>query len=278
MFVQRTPRLGPVPRRQRRRTEHIKCELVSPTADQNEFQSTSGENPTTNQHKEQPEVVPSTTSEEQYQQVPTDETTEDIFASLDTLLDLDNAQQCLVFSPLDSLPRLDFHDLQLDLGMLERMFETPISPICADIGILPQPAPVQTTPSIMRMFPLGPEVERAGGELAIQTQQLAERLLQQMRERGLQLPGNAFEIEGILHNAAMRSAALHSAAIHSASLRTAALRTNLAEATPTPPTVSTEVNSPLMKAWNVANSRPCFPKVEETAVPSELWLGPSNQT
>lgn len=39
--------------------------------------------------------------------------------SLDDLLVMDNARQCLVFSPLDPLPRLDFADLHLDLETLE---------------------------------------------------------------------------------------------------------------------------------------------------------------
>ena len=40
--------------------------------------------------------------------------------SLDDLLVMDNARQCLVFSPLDSLPRLDFADLHLDMETLEQ--------------------------------------------------------------------------------------------------------------------------------------------------------------
>ena len=45
--------------------------------------------------------------------------------TLDQLLDMDNAQQCLVFSPLDSLPRLDFDDLELNVPALEQWLGLP---------------------------------------------------------------------------------------------------------------------------------------------------------
>lgn len=45
--------------------------------------------------------------------------------SLDQLLDMDNARQCVVFSPLDSLPRLDFDDLRLDVTTMENWLGMP---------------------------------------------------------------------------------------------------------------------------------------------------------
>lgn len=70
--------------------------------------------------------------------------------SLDNLLDLDNARQCLVFSPLDSLPRLDLDDLRLDVSALEQWLGLPASPGA----------------SIMQVPPLSASASRAA-ELAV---------------------------------------------------------------------------------------------------------------
>ncbi|WFC98193.1 hypothetical protein MYAM1_000917 [Malassezia yamatoensis] len=53
--------------------------------------------------------------------------------TLDHLLMMDNAKHCLVFSPLDPLPRLDFADLQFDLNMLENTLCTPKPPTPATL-------------------------------------------------------------------------------------------------------------------------------------------------
>lgn len=47
--------------------------------------------------------------------------------TLDQLLDEDDAMHTLVFSPLDSLPRLDFQDLGLDVPFLEQWLGLPVA-------------------------------------------------------------------------------------------------------------------------------------------------------
>ncbi|WFD02578.1 hypothetical protein MOBT1_001258 [Malassezia obtusa] len=60
--------------------------------------------------------------------------------SLDHLLQMDNARQCLVFSPLDPLPRLDFADLHLDMHSLEQSL---------GLGRVPTPLPrLATVPEV----------------------------------------------------------------------------------------------------------------------------------
>lgn len=60
--------------------------------------------------------------------------------SLDQLLDMDNAQQCLVFSPLDSLPRLDFEDLRLDVPTIENWLGMPSTPGVSSLHVPPMSA------------------------------------------------------------------------------------------------------------------------------------------
>ena len=57
--------------------------------------------------------------------------------SLDQLLDMDNARQCLVFSPLDSLPRLDFDDLRLDVTTIENCLGMPSAPGVSSLHVSP---------------------------------------------------------------------------------------------------------------------------------------------
>lgn len=61
--------------------------------------------------------------------------------SLDGLLDFDSAKQCLVFSPLDPLPRLDFADLRLDMESLERALGLgrthPVLPPVVEVPLVP---------------------------------------------------------------------------------------------------------------------------------------------
>lgn len=192
----------------------------------------------------------------------------DIFQPLDALLEMDNSKQCLVFSPFDSFPRLDFDDLRLDAEKVARMFKAPTtSPSTGNSAALPNSIP--SVPQFMRMHPLGLDAEKAGNELVAQTQQLAEGLLQQMRERGLNVPRDSVNIEGIVHSAALRSAALRSAAIHSAAIRSATLRTPWYEGQLSTPV---DTHSPFTRSWQDMLARPCIPKQEPTAVPSDLWL------
>ena len=60
--------------------------------------------------------------------------------SLDQLLDMDNARQCLVFSPLDSLPRLDFDDLRLDVTSIENSLGMPSAPGVSSLHVPPTSA------------------------------------------------------------------------------------------------------------------------------------------
>lgn len=276
LFVQRAPRLGPVPKRSRRRADmEMANELISPKVESDISYSS-----IESQLRASGESIPSLPSVpvEPIQPMRENEVSDMSFSSLDALLEMDNARQCLVFSPLDSLPRLDFHDLQLDPGTLMRMLEAPFTPTGAGTSAV-LTSSMEPVPSFMRMLPLGLDAEQAGDELAAHTQQLAESLLRQMREQGHHLPSNAVHIEGMVHSAAMRPAALRSAAIHSAAVHTAALRAPWMEAPATSPsTGSAETNSPLARAWFDAFSRPCVLKQEPTAVPSELWLATGSRT
>lgn len=309
MYVQQTPRLGPVPRRQRRRKqngpqitipksepdtdagalrttemhteEHAPAAHVSETPEQsksvpsnpNSTSMTIGGMDTT------AETVPNSVQETvrdpgcapndaENDTVQDGGVTTDIFQPLDALLEMDNSKQCLVFSPFDSFPRLDFDDLRLDPGKVARMFKAPTtSPSAGNSAALPSSIP--SAPQFMRMNPLGLDAEKAGDELVAQTQQLAESLLQQMRERGLNVPCDSVNIEGIVHSAALRSAALQSAAIHSAAVRSAALRTPWYEGQLSTPV---DAHSPITRASQDATAHPYMPKQESTAVPSDLWI------
>lgn len=80
------------------------------------------------------------------------------FETLDAMIDLDDAQQSLVFSPLDSLPRLDLEDLGLDLAAMERTLA---------MGV--PPAPVQQrSPCLFRVAPCGIESGQNSLQLARQ--------------------------------------------------------------------------------------------------------------
>lgn len=80
------------------------------------------------------------------------------FETLDAMIDMDDAQQSLVFSPLDSLPRLDLDDLGLDLAAMEQTLA---------LGV--PPAPVQQrSPCLFRVAPCGIESAQSGLQLARQ--------------------------------------------------------------------------------------------------------------
>ncbi|WFD33576.1 hypothetical protein MCUN1_000389 [Malassezia cuniculi] len=264
-YTPRTPRLGPVPKRQRRRERTPKPKIEETDDLDMSIESAPSQ------------AAPSESTAEMHEPLETEtEIREDDgpFTSLDALLEIDNSKQSLVFSPLDSLPRLDFDDLQLDQSLFARMFETPFRPSRGSYGANHSFPTNPSVPPFMRMLPLGFDAEQAGDELVQQTQQLAESLLCQMRERGLNVPNSSVSIEGVIHSAALCSAALRSAEIHSAVIRTAALRAPWHEApSAISPNNIENAHSPIARAWFESLARGYTVKHEPTAMPSELLLG-----
>lgn len=93
--------------------------------------------------------------------------------SLDSVLDMDHARQCLVFSPVDPLPRLDLADLHLDLEKLEHA-----------LGLARAPAPL---PSVLNVPRLSYEELGAAHALAAQPLHVEDELLAHARSEGWSL-------------------------------------------------------------------------------------------
>lgn len=82
--------------------------------------------------------------------------------SLDQLLDLDNARQCLVFSPLDLLPRLDFDDLRLDVPTIENWLGLPSTPGVSSLHVPPISAGAMRSAKLALSQPLNAPDELMG--------------------------------------------------------------------------------------------------------------------
>ncbi|WFD29458.1 hypothetical protein MSPP1_000467 [Malassezia sp. CBS 17886] len=106
--------------------------------------------------------------------------------SLDSLIDLDDGRQCLVFSPLDSLPRLDFEDLRLDPNTLDQLVAL------EHAHPVPSARPRNTramwdTQEVLRAPPLQADEVRVGNAIVDQTLRIADELLAHARREGWSL-------------------------------------------------------------------------------------------
>lgn len=89
--------------------------------------------------------------------------------TLDDLLEMDHVRNTLVFSPLDPMPRLDFGDLRLDVGMLE-----------SALGL----SHSSYLPTMATTVPLGHTEVAMGRHLASQTMQAADELVAYSQAEG----------------------------------------------------------------------------------------------